>query len=67
VSASSEQSQVQEVERDRVARWRSDQFRSLGFDEDETALLLACDADLHLTRSLVASGCPRDLALRIVL
>jgi hypothetical protein len=67
MSASSEQSEVQDLERDRVARWRSDQFRALGFSKDEAAVLVASDADLHLTRSLIASDCPRDLALRIVL
>ena len=66
MSASSEQAQVEELEAERVARWRSEQFRSLGFDEEEASLLVASGADLHLTRSLVESGCPRDLAFRIV-
>jgi hypothetical protein len=66
MAASSEQAQVKELEAERVARWRTEQFHSLGFSEEEAALLLVAGADLHLTRSLVTSGCPRELVLRIV-
>ena len=50
----------------RVVGWRYDQFRSLGFGEEECWLLVDSGADLQLTRSLVGSGCPLHLALRIV-
>jgi hypothetical protein len=51
----------------RVAGWRYDQFRSLGFGDEDCWLLVDSGADLQLTRSLVGSGCPLHLALRIVL
>ena len=51
----------------RVAGWRFDQFRQLGFDEEDSWLLVDSGADLQLTRSLVGAGCPLHLALRIVL
>jgi hypothetical protein len=54
-----------ELEEGRVARWRFGQFRSLGFEDVEAWLLAASAADLHLTRSLVAAGCPLHLALKI--
>jgi hypothetical protein len=44
-----------------------DQFRSLGFSDDDAWRLAASSADLQLTRSLIAAQCPHDLALRIVL
>ena len=50
----------------RVVGWRYDQFRSLGFGDEECWLLVASGADLQLTRSLIGSGCPLHLALRIV-
>ena len=51
----------------RVVGWRFDQFRSLGFGEEDSWLLVDSGADLQLTRSLVGAGCPLHLALRIVL
>ena len=50
----------------RVVGWRFDQFRSLGFGDEDAWLLVDSGADLQLTRSLVGSGCPLHLALRIV-
>ena len=50
----------------RVVGWRYDQFRSLGFGEEDCWLLVDSGADLQLTRSLSGSGCPLHLALRIV-
>jgi len=55
------------VEDQRVAGWRFDQFRLLGFSPEDCWLLVDSGADLQLTRSLIGSGCPLDLALRIVL
>jgi hypothetical protein len=49
----------------RVVGWRYDQFRSLGFGDEECWLLVESGADLQLTRSLIGSGCPLHLALRI--
>jgi len=47
--------------------WRFDQFMLLGFDAEDSWLLVDAGADLQLTRSLVGAGCPLHLALRIVL
>jgi hypothetical protein len=55
------------LEDQRVVGWRFDQFRLLGFGEEDAWLLVDSGADLQLTRSLIGSGCPLHLALRIVL
>lgn len=62
-----EEIDVEEIDvgESRVARCRFDQFRSLGFGDEQAWLLVCSDADLHDTRSLVAAGCPLDLALKI--
>jgi hypothetical protein len=56
-----------EVEETRVARWRFDQFRALGFDADDAFLLSVAGVDLQAARTLMQSGCSRPLALRILL
>jgi hypothetical protein len=56
-----------EVEEDRVARWRFDQFRALGFDNEQAFLLALSSADLQGARTLIAEGCSVRLALRILL
>jgi hypothetical protein len=56
-----------EVEDSRVARWRFDQFRSLGFEGDDAFLLTLSSTDLHAARKLVETGCSLPLALRILL
>ena len=53
------------AEDQRVATWRFDQFRLLGYGEEDAWLLVDSGADLQLTRSLVGVGCPLHLALRI--
>ena len=68
--AASEQSPANyelSVEDQRVVSWRYDQFRLLGFGEEDSWLLVESGADLQLARSLVGAGCPLHLALRIVL
>jgi hypothetical protein len=52
-------------EDERVTRWRFDQFRLLGFGEEDCWMLVDSGADLQLTRSLIGAGCPLHLALRI--
>jgi hypothetical protein len=54
------------LEDQRVASWRFEQFRLLGFSVDDAWMLVDSEADLQLTRSLIGAGCPHDLALRIV-
>jgi hypothetical protein len=48
-------------------RWRSEQFRQLGFDEAEVSELSVSSADLGQARYLLESGCPPHLALAILL
>jgi hypothetical protein len=55
------------LEDQRVVSWRFDQFRLLGFGDEDAWLLVDSGADLQLTRSLIGAGCPLHLALRIVL
>lgn len=55
------------VEDQRVVVWRFDQYRLLGFGEEDAWMLVDAGADLQLTRQLVGAGCPLQLALRIVL
>jgi len=57
----------QSVEDQRVVGWRFEQFRLLGFGDEDCWLLVDSGADLQLTRSLIGAGCPLHLALRIVL
>ena len=56
-----------ESEDDRVARWRLEQFRALGFEPAESLRLTVSDADLREARALVAAGCSLPLALKILL
>jgi hypothetical protein len=56
----------QSVEDQRVVGWRFEQFRLLGFGDEDCWLLVDSGADLQLTRSLIGAGCPLHLALRIV-
>jgi hypothetical protein len=56
-----------EVEESRVARWRFDQFRALGFDNEDAFLLTISRVDLQAARTLVEVGCSLPLALRILL
>jgi hypothetical protein len=56
-----------EPEEARVARWRFDQFVSLGFSRDDALLLTVSRADLNTARRLVEKGCSPDLAREILL
>ena len=59
---------IQETEDERVARWRLDQLVRAGYEE--TAALVLADlvhVDLHLAVELRSQGCPSDTALRILL
>jgi hypothetical protein len=54
------------LEDQQVVRWRFDQFRLLGFSDEDAWMLVDSGSDLQLTRSLIGAGCPHHLALRIV-
>ena len=56
-----------EVEDSRVAQWRFDQFRSLGFESEQAFHLTVSGTDLHAARTLIEMGCSLPLALRILL
>ena len=49
-----------------VYRWREEQFRELGFSHSRAVELAISAADLGQARYLVASGCARELAARIL-
>jgi hypothetical protein len=58
---------TRDAEEARVAEWRLEQFSALGFTPTEALLLAVSAADLHEARALLAAGCTRPLALRILL
>jgi hypothetical protein len=49
-----------------VLRWRAEQFRELGFAEEEASRLAASEADLGQARYVLGSGCSPVLAFRIL-
>jgi hypothetical protein len=51
----------------RVRRWRRAQFLALGFSPTDASTLTKAPVDLGEVRRLVASGCPLEVARRIVL
>jgi len=51
----------------KVRRWRKSQFIALGFSASDANALTKAPVDLGEVRKLVASGCPHDVARRIVL
>ncbi|HZQ64915.1 MAG TPA: hypothetical protein VFA66_06790 [Gaiellaceae bacterium] len=55
-------------EQDReIVLWRVDQFRRLGYADEDAWSLALSDADLGDARLLVRQGCPPETALRILL
>jgi hypothetical protein len=64
--STSDQPSPRQLESGRVALWRLDQFRLLGFGEDAFELAQS-HVDLGFVRSLIAAKCPHELALRIAL
>ena len=52
---------------DAVLTWRFEQLCALGFDDVEAVLLAHSELDLHRIRTLVAAGCPLQLAAKIAL
>ncbi len=59
---------IVETEAEKVERWRAEALEKVGYDL-ASALELAArsDVDLHCAIDLVESGCPPDLALKILL
>jgi hypothetical protein len=55
-------------ELERVERWRTAELERAGYPADAAARLAARhDVDLHRAIELVESGCPPELALKILL
>jgi hypothetical protein len=55
-----------ESEEQVVLLWRREQFTSLGFEPVDARLLADSHADLGEARRLQRTGCPLDLAFRIL-
>jgi hypothetical protein len=51
----------------RVLWWRREQFHELGFTLTEAYELADAPVDLGVARRIVAAGCPRQTAIRILL
>lgn len=59
---------AQDSELARVVDWRYRELRRAGYgDEAARALAERVEVDLHRTIDLLRSGCPEDVALRILL
>ena len=59
---------TQSVELERVERWRAEELERAGYSPEAAAELAARhDVDLHRAVDLLRQGCPRDVALAILL
>ena len=54
------------TEQELVSLWRFDQFRRLGFGEEDACLLAESEADLNRAGSLIAASCPLIAAVQIL-
>jgi hypothetical protein len=60
--------QIVETEQERVERWRTEALERAGYTPEAAAELAARpDVDLHRAIGLLESGCPAEIALRILL
>jgi hypothetical protein len=50
-----------------VRTWRREQFHELGFTLTEAYELAEAPVDLDVARRIIAAGCPRQTAIRILL
>jgi hypothetical protein len=61
------ETQLVETEIERVEHWRAEALEKGGFDPVSAVELAARhDVDLHRAIKLIESGCPPDVALRIL-
>ena len=68
MATAAEEIQIQETERERVEKWRTEALERVGYDATSAALLATQhDVDLHLAVELVERGCPPGTAIRILL
>ena len=54
-------------ENERVLDWRFDALEEAGFNPVAALVLAESGVDHHAAANLLASGCPQDTALRILL
>jgi hypothetical protein len=54
-------------ESERVLDWRFDALENAGFNPVAALVLAESSIDHHVAANLLASGCPHDTALRILL
>ena len=58
---------ARENEGERVLDWRFDALEEAGFNPVAALVLAESGVDHHAAANLLASGCPHDTALRILL
>jgi hypothetical protein len=59
---------MRSLDGDEVAGWRFEELLRAGYTEKQSLVLAdRKDIELHLAVKLVHTGCPRELALRILL
>jgi hypothetical protein len=60
--------QAEQTEIERIERWRSAELERAGFSSAHAAQLAARhDIDLHFAVDLVKTGCPPDVAFKILI
>ena len=60
--------QERQTEIERIEEWRAGELKRAGYEPRAAEELAARhDVDLHTAVDLLRSGCPRDVALRILL
>lgn len=59
---------IQDPELEQVERWRAERLKRAGYPSDGAVALAARhDVDLHRAIELLESGCPVEIALKILL
>ena len=59
---------VDSTEMERIERWRAEELERAGYEPRAAGrLAVRHDVDLHEAIELLKRGCPKDLALRILL
>jgi succinylglutamate desuccinylase len=59
---------VDQTEIERIERWRAEELERAGYEPRAAGrLAVRHDVDLHAATRLLESGCPPDLALKILL
>ncbi len=57
-----------DTEQERIEQWRKEELERAGYKHRDAAELAArLDVDLHLAIDLLRMGCPKEVALKILL